>query len=989
VPSYNANINVTVSGQNRLDYVLASVEKLNSIVSRLKPINLLAPGAGQGGDAIRVAKKQFDDFARAVVNFEPQGIQKRAKELSNTLAGSAAQADALGIALANVGLKSGGFKQQTADVRNYALALEAANQNARRTENISRSVQRGARIETIAQRFNTTPEAVEQRINNIRDIRYKKQRQAAAEEYMQQKRAENFELRLNQIREKNLQTQQRQSRQKEALSNAVIGGAFPLLFGQGVGAAVGGGLGGAAGGFMGGQMGFGLSLVGTVLGQQFDVASKTASDFAKSLKEGGDAAGFLKTNLSGVNPETLTFISNLQQSGQTAEAAKVAFNELAKAIGKDNAQALQTAGENANKYKSIIDKLVLSFVAAGYRANEFFDRLTRNPLNEQKTFTERSLESLFPGAAGPTKTQTQEADQRVKVLTKETDILRTQAALNTLSAKSTLEKFVVYSKLLATQEFLKAQAEIEYKFKTGTVSKEERLLLLGQARLQLQIDLNNTERQRIEEERRRQEEAKRLAEEAAQKQEAALRARTSIQKEIYDTEVAVAEQLIKREEFAKGESAALSKQINFYETILGYKFNSLAMDRRAALAEAAKVGTTKQTIQLFERRKQLLEDELMLQRQQAAARKLIIDIEKAEQVRTAAKPVTDFVQQQNLQNSLTKEYNKLLMEGVLPAEAKRIVTFNEVVKQQLLENENQVKNLELQIALAEASTIEAEAKGAVVTKLKEELALLEKKAEAIKGAAKDPGAGKTDAERLEDAAAAARGELLELTDPVNQIIAGAKAIGSAFRDAFTGLVSGAMTGQEALAAFFKGVGDHFMDMAAQMIAKLIEIYILQTILGFIGGRAGKGLEPRTATGNAKFMDRVFSTPLAGAGYAEGGFVTGPTRALIGEGSQPEYIIPASKMRGAMNRYAAGARGSAVIPAGDGGGGGGGTATMVAAPAAIDVRYSVERINSVDYVTNDQFQRGMQQAAAQGAAQGERRALTTLRQNTTQRKRIGL
>ena len=122
-------------------------------------------------------------------------------------------------------------------------------------------------------------------------------------------------------------------------------------------------------------------------------------------------------------------------------------------------------------------------------------------------------------------------------------------------------------------------------------------------------------------------------------------------------------------------------------------------------------------------------------------------------------------------------------------------------------------------------------------------------------------------------------------------------------------------------------------------------------------------------------------------FANGGMVTRPTMGLIGEGGEAEYIIPASKMRGAMNRYAAGARGASVIPAGSDGGDGM-TATMTA-PAAIDVRYTVERINSVDYVTADQFQRGMQRAAAQGAQQGEQRALATLRQNTTQRRRIGL
>ncbi len=120
-------------------------------------------------------------------------------------------------------------------------------------------------------------------------------------------------------------------------------------------------------------------------------------------------------------------------------------------------------------------------------------------------------------------------------------------------------------------------------------------------------------------------------------------------------------------------------------------------------------------------------------------------------------------------------------------------------------------------------------------------------------------------------------------------------------------------------------------------------------------------------------------------FAEGGFVTGPTRAVVGEGGEPEYVIPASKMRGAMSRYAAGARGSAVIPGSSGGGGGGGAS----GGGGIDVRYTVERINSVDYVTADQFQRGMRQAALQGAEQGERRALGRLRNSPATRNRVGV
>jgi hypothetical protein len=49
-------------------------------------------------------------------------------------------------------------------------------------------------------------------------------------------------------------------------------------------------------------------------------------------------------------------------------------------------------------------------------------------------------------------------------------------------------------------------------------------------------------------------------------------------------------------------------------------------------------------------------------------------------------------------------------------------------------------------------------------------------------------------------------------------------------------------------------------------------------------------------------------------FAEGGVVNGPTLAVVGEGGESEYIIPASKMAAASANYLNGARGGAVIPA---------------------------------------------------------------------------
>ena len=228
-------------------------------------------------------------------------------------------------------------------------------------------------------------------------------------------------------------------------------------------------------------------------------------------------------------------------------------------------------------------------------------------------------------------------------------------------------------------------------------------------------------------------------------------------------------------------------------------------------------------------------------------------------------------------------------------------------------------------------------------------------------------------------------QLEELVKLENQVAAGAQAISNAFANSFRSLITGAKSGEEALADMMSAVAEHFLDMATKIIAQQLAMILYGTIMKALGVSMPQGPGfggPNLGVSDSSLFD------LNKSFFAEGGFVNKPTNAIIGEGSEPEYIIPESKMKESMMRYSRGARGNSVIPeSGEGGASGEGSGTAVAAP--IDVRYTVERINNVDYVTADQFQAGMRQAAQQGAMQGERRALTTLRQNTTQRKRIGL
>jgi tape measure domain-containing protein len=244
----------------------------------------------------------------------------------------------------------------------------------------------------------------------------------------------------------------------------------------------------------------------------------------------------------------------------------------------------------------------------------------------------------------------------------------------------------------------------------------------------------------------------------------------------------------------------------------------------------------------------------------------------------------------------------------------------------------------------------------------------------------------TVASGLTDAIAKLKEDLNPIKLATDSIVNGATAIGDAFSTAFGEVITGAKSTQEALADAFKSIGQAFISMALEIIAKQMTLIILQTILNALSGGGGgaMGTANKNLSGaGALSPGKMFPT----GAFAEGGFVTGPTNALIGEGGESEYVIPASKMRTAMSRYAGGARGNSVIP-GSGAEGGteqGGVATM----EPIDVRYSVERINSVDYVTADQFQTGMAQAAQQGALQGERRAMRSLKNSSATRRSVGI
>ena len=156
----------------------------------------------------------------------------------------------------------------------------------------------------------------------------------------------------------------RARRFSDARSSALIGGAFPLLFGQGLGASIGGGLGGFAGGFQGGQLGFGLSLVGTAVGAQIDEASKKLQLLGSALTDPIGKFGELQQAGALSSKGLERQVQALIDTGRQAEAAALIQHDLATSYGDlKSAQELARQSDELSRTWTQLGVTIASFTA--------------------------------------------------------------------------------------------------------------------------------------------------------------------------------------------------------------------------------------------------------------------------------------------------------------------------------------------------------------------------------------------------------------------------------------------------------------------------------------------------------------------------------------------------------------------------------------------------------------------------------------------------
>ena len=194
-------------------------------------------------------------------------------------------------------------------------------------------------------------------------------------------------------------------------------------------------------------------------------------------------------------------------------------------------------------------------------------------------------------------------------------------------------------------------------------------------------------------------------------------------------------------------------------------------------------------------------------------------------------------------------------------------------------------------------------------------------------------------------------------------------LASGMTNAVMGLIEGTKTLGQALADIAKQLASMFLNKAFSSIFG-----------GMFGGGGGM-----SAGG---YYSSTTGLGIAGPnfGLAEGGYVTSAGLKMIGEAGESEYVIPASKMSGAMSRYSAGARGGAVIP---GGSHESGTVAGSSGNAIVEYTGPVLNFNGDEYVPKSAVPDIIGAATKQGAMAGKAQTINTLKNSRSQRASLGL
>jgi tape measure domain-containing protein len=677
-------------------------------------------------------------------------------------------------------------------------------------------------------------------------------------------REEDFEIRLGRIRERNAAADAKRKRgggrgklAKDALSNAAVGGAFPLLFGQSGAAAAGGAIGGIAGSLIPGIGGFGGSLIGTIIGEKAGQGNQI-KELAADIGFSAEQTTLLSTAFEQAGRE----FDKFQLSVQNIRGLSLAVNDQAKAI-----QIVSTLTQN---YGGQIDKVTNAFTSAlesGKVSQATLNQLTSQGIPIQQALADKykvSRDTLLELAK----------DGKISVQ----DLIDTLVDLgNTGPAEITKNKTSVENLVDSVNNLGTALAGLGanlvstfgpiFKYLTDRVTDFTNAISRAISRFRdLQFNAGKMTQITFK--------AEGNAQASTTKKYGPLARAYNPAAEKYFQQQRISE----LKKLSPGSFAPKEKPP---------ALESFAAPSQAAPGGGGGAGSNKaanEAKRLAEQTKKQLDDAFKLNELASARLELQVSLSGEE--------------------TLEAEFNKIALE--------RRIKFVDLQKAALSDKERELlASAQLSNILSDNNQYEKDKQKLFAQQTAElytQIGLSDVLGKKFQGnlaggfmGTSGTGTFRTDLNLVPGLTGGKLGEeyanieqqLKDLLDPANQVITAANAIGTAFGESFKGLISGTLTAREALAGFFESIASSFADMAAQILTEYIKLQIIGVISKFFPGPGpigGTDFSGAFGGGGGLGSSQFVAGNSFGGFLASGGPAMAGTPYIVGE-KGPELFMP--------------------------------------------------------------------------------------------------
>ena len=729
--------------------------------------------------------------------------------------------------------------------------------------------------------------------------------QETAERVAQYNKAQQFEDRLIKStgRLSTERNKQAAVTKKSRLGRALVGGAFPALFGGGP-AAIAGGFAGELVGDLGG-------VVGSALGSQIDAYVQGITKLAQSLESTSGIIQGLEEAGYRVSAATESVIASYQKAGLEAEAYELAIAEINRVLGPDGASLLsdyrietENLSKEFEKAKAALDRELLPALTGTIRLilglKEGFDQLATSPIFKFIQDANNLAGGVLPGFgdAGSTFNRLQElgtpsgevvkpAEQtlaeeeaKLKILTQQTQELIKQQEKTWEANDAAREKIGIVNQQLiieqnganlANDKVYEARKEIialqtQNKIKAANNALDVVALALAEKKVALAA-LENARNKALEAAAK----AASRATASAPKSKALQLQQQEIQNQLKLFDIRA-----RYKKLSEGDLAYYrALNVTTYDR-LQQELKIIDLKEKQALAANKVAGDEALIKKRFEEERKIAEETASLEQKQNIARINALETEKQ---------ILALRNQQNetgLRTDLGRQLEDINLQMDNPFggfEAEQI----ELQVEQMRRYEDAITGVDNQIAVLNK---ELETNSALSDEQKDKLKEQKTSLERVRSVY----------EEMLPAIDAAEQKQLQFQQTLQKIQPITDALANGFTDMVKSFVDGTKTAEEAFADMLTNMGNALVQEGTRMIAQYIAIGIARIFGLGMGGTGNTTYTGTSGVGQGQLLapvstgDNALSKLSSFLGRADGGPVSGGRPYIVGEEGQ-ELFIP--------------------------------------------------------------------------------------------------